>query len=96
MRRAPISELKAKLSQYLDAVRAGQEVIVTDRGRPVARISPVRGEAGSEGRMERLVRTGQVRPPTEPMPPDLSELSRPADPGGRSLEVLLADRAAGR
>lgn len=96
MKRAPISELKAKLSQYLEAVRAGQEVIVTDRGRPVARISPVGGAVGSEGRMDRLLRTGQVHPPTDLTPPGLSELHRPADPEGRSLEVLLEERAGGR
>ena len=96
MKRASISELKAKLSQYLDAVRAGQEVIVTDRGRPVARISPVAGDAGSEGRLERLIRTGQLRPPTDSRPLDLSELRRPTDPEGRSLAALLEERAGGR
>ncbi len=33
-----VRELKAKLSEYLGAAAAGQEIVVTDRGRPVARI----------------------------------------------------------
>ena len=36
-----IRELKNGLSKYVDRVRAGEEVIVTDRGRPVARLSPI-------------------------------------------------------
>jgi len=36
-----ISELKAKLSAYLDAVRRGQTITVLDRKTPVAQLSPV-------------------------------------------------------
>ncbi len=35
-----VRELKAKLSEYLDRVGAGEVVVVTDRGRPVARLVP--------------------------------------------------------
>lgn len=35
-----VRELKAKLSEYLTRVAAGEELTVTDRGRPVARIVP--------------------------------------------------------
>jgi prevent-host-death family protein len=34
----PVSELRANLSHWLDLVRSGEEVIVTDRGVPVARM----------------------------------------------------------
>ncbi|MFI5312233.1 MAG: type II toxin-antitoxin system Phd/YefM family antitoxin, partial [Gemmatimonadales bacterium] len=33
MKTASISELKARLSAFLDIVREGDEVLVTDRGR---------------------------------------------------------------
>jgi prevent-host-death family protein len=33
-----VSELRAHLSEYLDRVRAGDEVVITDRGIPVARL----------------------------------------------------------
>lgn len=33
-------QLKASLSQYLRRVEAGETLVVTDRGRPVARIVP--------------------------------------------------------
>ncbi len=33
-----VKELKAHLSEFLSRVEAGEDVVVTDRGRPVARI----------------------------------------------------------
>ena len=71
-----ISELKARLSAYLDAVRQGDEVLVTDRGRVIARLSPVTGDLLEESRRELLIRSGRVRPPTRdhrPSPRDVSE-----------------------
>lgn len=40
MKSVKIAELKDKLSEHLRAVEAGEEVIVTDRNRPIARIIP--------------------------------------------------------
>ncbi|TGK81767.1 type II toxin-antitoxin system prevent-host-death family antitoxin [Leptospira noumeaensis] len=33
-----VRDLKAKLSEYLDKARLGNEVIVTDHGKPIARL----------------------------------------------------------
>ena len=42
MRRIPAGEFKAKCLALLDEVsETGQSVVVTKRGRPVARVSPV-------------------------------------------------------
>lgn len=41
-----VSDLKARLSQYLQEVRSGGEVLVLDRGVPVARLA---GAAEKEG-----------------------------------------------
>jgi prevent-host-death family protein len=41
MRTVRIAELKDHLSEHLRAVEAGDEVVVTDRDRPIARIVPV-------------------------------------------------------
>ena len=40
MKYANVSELKAKLSEHLRRVEAGETVVVLDRKRPVARIVP--------------------------------------------------------
>ena len=42
MREVRIAELKARLSQYLRAVRGGETIAVFDRETPVAQIVPVR------------------------------------------------------
>jgi prevent-host-death family protein len=39
-----IKELKEKLSGYLDRVRHGEEIIVTDRGKEIAKVIPISRE----------------------------------------------------
>lgn len=93
MLKTSISTLKAHLSRYLAAVRGGQEVLITDRGTPVARIVPLRGLQEEEGRTRELVRSGSLRPPRHPLPEDFWDRPRPADPDGRGLYTLLEERA---
>jgi prevent-host-death family protein len=40
-----IRELKAHLSEYVARAAAGEEIVVTDRGRPIARLVPHRAES---------------------------------------------------
>jgi prevent-host-death family protein len=47
MKRVMIAELKDHLSAHLRAVEAGEEVVVTDRSRPIARIVPMSGSGSS-------------------------------------------------
>ena len=53
-----VRELRNHLSRYLDRVRDGDELIVTDRGRAIARVVPV----GSERTLDRLIAEGIVTP----------------------------------
>jgi prevent-host-death family protein len=61
MRSAAISKLKATLSEYIGYVKAGEEVLVTERGKPVARIVPV-GDLSDDARRLDLIRRGIMRP----------------------------------
>lgn len=54
-------DLKNNLSRYLHRVEGGEEVIVTDRGRPVARLSAL---DHSMDRLAELIAAGVVRPAT--------------------------------
>ena len=45
MRVAGIREARQNLSSLLEEVRAGHEVLITDRGKPVARLVPPRRES---------------------------------------------------
>lgn len=51
-----VRELKAKLSAYLEQVKQGHTVVITDRGRAVGRITAA-GESVNE-RVQALVRSG--------------------------------------
>ncbi|HEY3358159.1 MAG TPA: type II toxin-antitoxin system Phd/YefM family antitoxin [Polyangia bacterium] len=66
MRVVNVKELKARLSAYLREVDRGEEFLVTDRQRVVARLGPVERSAAAAGaRLEplaRLVALG-ARPP---------------------------------
>lgn len=93
--RVSIGRLKARLSEYLRRARAGEGVVVTDRGRPVARLVGLEGEGALEGRVAELVRAGLARRPRRPLDPGFLQRPRPADPDGRSLEAVLEERAEG-
>lgn len=54
-----VRELKAKLSEYLGRVAEGEDVVVTDRGTPVARLVPY--DHGSA--VERGIAEGWITPP---------------------------------
>jgi prevent-host-death family protein len=87
-----ITDLKAGLSAFLDIVRGGNEVLVTDRGRPIARLIPVRGEELAEGRREMLQRSGRLHGPSTALPADYWTRPRPADADGHSLRSILDER----
>ena len=59
MKTVSISVAKNRLSAYLDLVRAGESVTITDRGTPVARIVPLEVLAVSDRRYE-LERRGVI------------------------------------
>jgi prevent-host-death family protein len=69
-REVGVRELRDHLSRFIDEVRAGQELIVTDRGRPVARIVRTSGDSG----LEELIVAGVVTPPELEM--DVSSFGR--------------------
>jgi len=62
MKTAAISELKAKLSAHIALVKRGEEVIVTEHGKPVARIVPIPPSVSEDERIRDLVARGLVRP----------------------------------
>ncbi len=96
MQKTSVSILKAQLSQYLAAVKSGEEVIVTEHGRPIARISPMEATRTLDERMATLIREGRVRPPTAPGPMPLRPLAElPKDPEGKTLEYLIEERREG-
>lgn len=92
MKTISISELKSGLSAVLRAVRRGGVVIVTDRGRPVARMEPVEPAPGD---VAALVEAGLIRSGTRGLPPGFLDRPCPSDPEGSLLEAVLDEREGG-
>ena len=57
-----IRELRADLSRWLKRVENGEEILVTDRGRPIARITSANGRS----KLDDLIARGLVRPAKRP------------------------------
>jgi len=89
-----VTEFRADLKKYLDLVRSGEEIVVTERGVPVARLTPVDAAA----RLEQLTREGLVSPAKKPKRPrtmkDLIKADGPVSDyiiemrGGRGDDLL--------
>lgn len=95
MKTAGIAEIKARLSEYLVAVEKGEEVLVTKRGIPVARLAPLSPKTAPDAHLERLEKAGLIRRPTRKLDASFWKLPRPRDPRGAALRALLAEREEG-
>jgi prevent-host-death family protein len=66
MKQTNVSGLKARLSEYLAAVRNGETVVVHDRRTPIARLVPMSENAEELSITEPgrpLAGTGRIKPP---------------------------------
>lgn len=97
IRTAAVSKLKARLSEHLARVKAGEEVLVTERGKPIAKIVPVpREQAEVSAHVLELARAGLIKLGTGKLPKGFWKMPRPADPTGAVLKALLEERESGR
>jgi prevent-host-death family protein len=96
MQTASIADFKARLSAFLDVVKEGQEVIITERGRPIAQVTAVRGSRHDAAHRDQLIRSNQMKPPAQGLPKDLLTRSLPADVEGHVMTSLLDERNEGR
>lgn len=86
MTQVRIAELKARLSEYLRAVRRGETIAVMDRETPVAQIIPVRGRSALRIR----------KPPVGTPPPNRVPLPRRARLDVDVVPLLLEERQGQR
>ena len=79
-----VRDLRDNLSRYLERARAGEEVVVTEHGRAVARIVAF----GAERPIDRLVREGRVTPATS----RVRKRPRPAAASGTVSDLVIEQR----
>jgi len=91
-----ISEAKNKLSALLDRVRAGETVVIADRGVPVARLEPITSAAEDPGgRLARLERAGIVRAGQGGAVEEIGSV-KPPRARASGVTALLQERRSGR
>lgn len=81
-----VTELRAHLSSWLDRVRGGDEIVVTDRGLPVARLVAVE----STSLLERLTERGVIARPITLVRPTAT--GRPRVRATESIGHLISDQ----
>ena len=96
MKRVAVRDLKARLSEYLALVKAGEEVVVTERGKPVARLAPLPSYQILPQPLAAMEMLGLVRRGSGQLPDNFWELPRFQDLEGRAVKALLAEREEGR
>ena len=96
-RTAGIREAKAHLSEYIHRVEAGETVLITDRGRVVAQLSPPGNPGGATDGLATLVLDRSVRSPLSARDQKSQlfmwkGLGTPAGTAQRTLDELREDR----
>ncbi len=85
--RVGVRELRQNLSRYLERVKIGEELVVTERGREVARLIPLSTQAYAE----LSSRTGATAP-TGRLEQVATRLHAPGAPAGTTDDFLAESR----
>ena len=79
-----VRELRANLSRWLEKVKEGEVLVVTERGKPVARIVP----DPPRSKFDRLVAEGRITPAKRPKGP----APEPIKANGTVSDLVIEDR----
>ena len=96
MRTTTVSQLKMSLSAYLRQVKAGEELVITERGRPIARLLPLSSATPLPEHLKALEEKGLLKRGEKPLPADFWDIPRPPDPQAAVLSAVLREREEGR
>jgi prevent-host-death family protein len=88
-----VRELRENLRSWLDRAKYGDEVIVTDRGEPIARLAALEPRS----KLEELIERGIVRPPLRPKRARIDVSKLPTmTPGPTLSDIVIEQRRSGR
>ncbi len=91
MRAVNITDLKNGLSTYLKEVCKGEDIIIRNRNRPIAKIVRLNIDDLSEEE-RKLVARGQMRPAERPLPASFWKMPAPRVSLKRAVAAVIADR----
>ena len=92
MKTTTVSKLKASIGECLRSVKAGEEILVTERGRPIAKLTPAAGSHVLDKRLVEMEKRGHIKLGTGKLPKHFWDLPRPKDPKGLVVKAVLRER----
>lgn len=92
MKSISVTDLKSRLSESLRHIKNGEIWTVTERGRPIAVLSP---SAASCDDLESLVAIGAVRLGQKPVPESFWDSQGPEDPAASVRQAVDEERRSG-
>jgi prevent-host-death family protein len=95
MKTATVLKLKASLGDYLKSVKAGEEVMITERGRPIAKLTSTRNPEVSADRLIEMEKHGLIKLGSGKLPKGFWNLPRPKDPKALVAKAALQEREQG-
>ena len=63
MKSVGLREINQAFSRYMKIVKAGEDVLITERGRPIAVIKPLAAETDMDAKIRLLEAEGLLSPP---------------------------------
>jgi len=91
MRSTNIADLRNRLTQYLQEVRAGEEIVVRDRHRPIAKIVPFTVD-GDDTDDAALIAAGLMRKGSGRIAPSFWTAQRPSVTPEQAVAAVTGDR----
>ena len=95
MKTATVLKLKASLNEYLRSVKAGEEIMITERGRPIAKLTPTKDPVALADRLAEMEKHGLIKLGSGKLPKGFWNLPRPKDPKGLVAKAALQEREQG-
>ncbi len=93
MKTANIAELKNHLSNYLADVKRGEEVLISDRNKPIAKIVPLQNTGDFSAEELALAAAGILRlPEDENLPESFWKEKRPDLKGEVAIKAVMDER----
>jgi prevent-host-death family protein len=92
MQTVNIADLKNNLSAWLEQVKNGEELVVKDRNKPIARVMPLMGGDDLDAEEEALVAAGLMRLPLKEKNDDFLDMPTPQVSMKDIQAVIRAER----
>ena len=90
--RIGLREANQRFSQAIKAVRAGKEVVLTERGHPIAVIKPIKGENAQQEALHVMADEGLIIPAARKGPTPTPRWRPARMKGGPLSQTIIDDR----